>query len=97
MFPDPKIVNKYRCGGTKTTHMLTGAVAKQITSDLKEELLLTLWYGLATDGTSDVDFIFLRVFVGYAANDSELTATPLLDMPNISCGSTAQKMYDVCN
>ena len=24
-----------------TTHMLTGAVAKQITSDLKEKLLLT--------------------------------------------------------
>ena len=36
MFPDSKIVNKYRCGRTKTTHMLNGAVAKQITSDLKE-------------------------------------------------------------
>ena len=77
--------------------MLTGAVAKQITSDLKEELLLTLWYGLATDGTSDVDYIFLHVFVGYADNDSGLIATPLLDMQNISCGSTAQKMYDACN
>ena len=37
----------------KLTHMLTGAVAKQITSDLKEELLLTCWYGIAADGTSD--------------------------------------------
>ena len=35
MFPDSKIMNKYRCGRTKTTHILTGAVAKQITSDLK--------------------------------------------------------------
>ena len=35
MFPDSKIVNKHRCGRTKTIHMLTGAVAKQITRDLK--------------------------------------------------------------
>ena len=35
MFPDSKIMTKYRCGRTKTTHILTGAVAKQITSDLK--------------------------------------------------------------
>ena len=28
MFPDSKIVNKYRRGRTKTTHILTGAVAK---------------------------------------------------------------------
>ena len=26
MFPDSKIMNKYRCGRTKTTHMLPGAV-----------------------------------------------------------------------
>ena len=35
VFPDFKIVSKYRCGQTKTTHMLTRAVAKQITSDMK--------------------------------------------------------------
>ena len=28
MFPDSKIMTKYRCGRTKTTHILTGAVAK---------------------------------------------------------------------
>ena len=37
----------------KTTHRLTGAVAKQITRKLKEELMLTHWHGLATDGSSD--------------------------------------------
>ena len=47
MFPDSKIVNKYRCDRTKTTHMLTRAVSEQITSDLKEKLLLTRWYRLA--------------------------------------------------
>ena len=56
-FPDSKIVSKYRCSRTKTTHMLTGKVAKQITSDLKEELLLTRWYKLATDGPSDMKMI----------------------------------------
>ena len=55
IFPDSKIVNKYRCGRAKTTYMLAGAVSKQITSDLKEELLLTPLYGLATDGSSDED------------------------------------------
>ena len=63
MFPDSKIVNKYRCGRTKTTQMLAGAVSKQITSDLKEELLLTPWYGLATDGNSDEDDKLLPVSV----------------------------------
>ena len=55
MFPDSKIVNKYRYGRTKATHMLAGAVSKQITSDLNKELLLTPWYGLATDRSSDED------------------------------------------
>ena len=39
----------------KKIHMLTGAVGKQITSDLNQELLFTHWYGLATDGSSDED------------------------------------------
>ena len=55
MFPDSKIVNKYLRGHTKTTHMLTGAVVIQITTHLKEELLWTRWYELATDRTSDKD------------------------------------------
>ena len=39
--------------------MLAGAVTKQITSDLKEELLLALWNGLATDGSSNEGDKFL--------------------------------------
>ena len=77
--------------------MLTGAVAKQITSDLKKELLLTRWYGLATDGTSDEDDKFLPILVRYIDKDSGLIATSLLDMPNINSGSTAQQMNDVFN
>ena len=56
-FPDSKTLNKYRCGRTKTTHMLTGKVAKQFTSELKEELLLSRWYELAMDGTSHMKII----------------------------------------
>ena len=37
--------------------MLTGKVAKQFTSEVKEELLLIRWYELATDGTSDMKMI----------------------------------------
>ena len=97
MFPDSEIVNKYRCDRTKVTHMLTGAVAKQITSDLKVQLLLTRWYGLATNASSDEDEKCLPVLVGYVDKDSGLIATSLLDIPNINSDSTAQKMHDVCN
>ena len=97
MFPDSKIVNKYRCGRTKTTHMLAGAVSKQNTSDLKEKLLLTSWYGLSTDRSSDEDDKLLPISVRHVDKDSGLIATSLLDIPNINSGSTAQQMYDVCN
>ena len=63
MFPDFEIMNKYRYGRTKTTHMLAGAVSKQITRDLKEGLLLTPWYGLATDESRDEDDKLLPVSV----------------------------------
>ena len=49
--------------------MLTGAVAKQITSDLKEELLLAHWYELATDGNSDEDDEFLLLLVRHVHKD----------------------------
>ena len=63
MFSDSKIASKYWCGLTKTTYMLAGAVTKQITSDLKEELLLALWNGLATDGSSNEGDKFLFFLV----------------------------------
>ena len=97
MFSDSKIENKYRCGRTKTTHMLAGAVSKQITRDLKEELLLTPRNGLATDGSSDKDDKLLPISVRHVDKDSGLIATSLLDILNINSGSTAQQMYDVCN
>ena len=72
MFPNSEMVNKYRCGRTNTTHMLAGPVAKQITSNLKEELLLTFWYGLAKDGSSGEDDKFLSFPVGRFDKDSGL-------------------------
>ena len=77
--------------------MLTRAVTKQITSDLKEEHLLTRWYGLAADGSSDEDDKHLPVLVRHVDKDSGLIVTSLLDMPNINRGSAAHQMYDVCN
>ena len=56
-FPDFKILYKYQCGRTKTTHILTEKVAIQFTSELKEKLFLTRCYELATDGTSDMKMI----------------------------------------
>ena len=97
MLLDSKIVNKYRCGSTKTTHMLTGVVAKQIISNLKEELLLTSWYELTTDESSDNDDKFLPVLLRHVDKDSGLIATSLLAISNINSGSTAEQMHNVCN
>ena len=55
--------------------MLIEAIAKQIISNLKEELLLTWWYGLATDGSSDEDDKFLPVLLRHVDKDSGLSAT----------------------
>ena len=73
--------------------MLAGAVSKQITSDLKEELLLTPWYGLATDGSSDEDDNLLPVSVRHVDKDSGLIVTSLLDLTNINSNSTTQQMH----
>ena len=97
MFPDSKIANKYSCGSTKTPHILTGAVAKDIVSDLKEELFSTGWYGLATDGSSDEDDKYLPILARHIGSKSGLVETSLLDMQDINSGSTAQQMYSSCN
>ena len=76
--------------------MLPGAIANQVTGDLKEELLLTSWYGLSTYTTSNENGKFLPVIVRYVDKDSGLIASSLLDMQNINSNSKAQKMYDVC-
>ena len=74
-----------------------GAVAKQITSDLKGAIVDSLWYGLATGGISDVDDKLLLVLLTHVDKHSGLIVTSLLDMPNINSGLTAQQLYDVCN
>ena len=97
IFPDSEIKNNYQCGHTKTTHMVTEAVAKPITSDLKEAVVDSLWYGLATDGSSGADDKLLPVLLTHVDKDSGLIATSLLDMPNINSTLTAQQLYDECN
>ena len=97
IFPDSKIKNKYQCGHMKTTHIVIGAVAKQITSDLKGAIVDSLWYGLATDGSSDVNDKLLPVLLTHVDEDSGLTAKSLLDIPNINSGSTVRQLYDVRN
>ena len=39
----------------------------------------------------------MTVLLIHVDKNSGLTATSLLDMPNINSGSTAQERYDVCN
>ena len=77
--------------------MPTGATAKQITSNQKEELLLTCQCGLALDGNSDEDDKFLSILVRHVSKHLGLIATSLLDMANINSGSTTQPVYSVCN
>ena len=55
--------------------MLTGAVPRQITSDLKEKLLLTRYNKLATDGSSNEYYKIFPVLVRHVDKDSELIIT----------------------
>ena len=70
--------------------MLNRAIAEKITSDLKEELLQTRWYGLATDGSSNKDDKFFPVLVRNVDKDSGLIMTSLLNIPNSNNGSGVQ-------
>ena len=87
---------KYKSGWTKTTHMLTGAVSKQTTDDLKEELSMT-WYGIPTDGSNDENDKHLPILIRHVGKISGLIETSLLDIPNINSGSTTPQMFNVCN
>ena len=92
MFPDSKIAAKYKCKRTKTTHVLTGAVAKVNIEELSK-YLKSSWYGIATDGSSDETDKYLPVLVRYEGPDG-LIQTSLLDMPNINVGPDAQTMFN---
>ena len=92
MFPGSKIAAKYKCKRTKTTHLLTGAVAKVNIEELSKYLKST-WYGIATDGSSDETDKYLPVLVKYEGPDG-LIQTSLLDMPDINVGSDAQTMFN---
>ena len=90
MFPDSKIVKEYRSDCTKTENMINRAIAEKITSVLKEELLQTCWYGLATDGSSNKDDKFFPVSVRNVDKDSGLIMTSLLNIPSSNNGSGVQ-------
>ena len=78
MFPDSKIAQKYPCGRTKTTHMLCGAVAKESVDNLKtllNQLDLTKWFGIATDGSSDENDKFLPVFIRHFSKDGLISTS----------------------
>ena len=99
MFLDSNIAQKYAYGRTKTTHMLSGAAAKESVDNLKTLLNqpdLTKWFGIATDGSSDENDKFLPVLIRHFSKDGLIT-TSLLDMPDIDKGSDAKTMFDVCS
>ena len=98
MFPDSKIAQKYACGRTKTTHILSGAVAKESVGNLKallNEPSLNKWFGIATDGSSDENDKFLPILIRNFAEDGFVT-TSLVDMPDIDKGSDAKAMFETC-
>ena len=65
MFPDSKIT-KNSCGQTKTTNVLSGAVAKESFSHRKSSDLCK-WFGFATGGTSDENDKFLPMLIRHFA------------------------------
>ena len=71
-------VNKYQCGRTKTIRMITGAVAKEITSNLKEDLkeaVVDLLVRTSNRWNKRLKRQILLVLVTYIDKDSGLIAT----------------------
>ena len=98
MFPDSKIAKKYSCSQTKTTHILSRAVAKESIFDLKSTLSssdLYTWFGLATDGKSYENDTFLGILIGHFAANG-LVTTSLIDMPDIDKGSDSDTKFETC-
>lgn len=96
MFPDSKIANKYKNGRIKTSNMLIESISKQTANDLKEIMSMT-WHGIVTDGRSDGNDKYLPILIGHIEKKSELLEISLLGIPNVSSGSKAQQMFNVCN
>ena len=96
MFPDSKIESKYKYGRAKTSHILTGTVAKNVMKDIKEDIIAEHWFGLAAHGSSEDDK-FLPVLIRHIGKDSGLVETSLLDMPDINSCSTAEQMFETCD
>ena len=68
MFPDSKIAKKYPCNPTKTTCILSEAVAKESLYDLKSTFSssdLYKCFGFATDGSSDKNDKFLSILISH--------------------------------
>ena len=76
---------------------VTGAVARQITSDLNKELLLTPQKKLATDGNSDEDYKCFPILVRHVDKDSELIITrSLLVTSHVSIIESGSKQHSKC-
>ena len=93
MFPDSQIASMYKCGRTKTSHIFTGTVAKNVMKDIKEEIIAH-WFGLATDGSSDEDDKFLPILIRHIEKDSGCIKTSLLNKSDINSCSTAEQMSE---
>ena len=87
--------SKIKCKRAKTTHVLTGAVAKDNIEELSKYLQPT-WYVIATDGSSDRADKYLPVLIRYEGPDG-LIQTSLLDMLDVNAGSHAQTMFNSIN
>ena len=89
LFPDSKIAKKYSFGRTKTTNVLSGAVAKESVSNLKSTLPssdLYKWFGFATDCSNDENDKFLSMLIRQFTSNG-LVTTSLVDMLDINKGS----------
>ena len=84
MFPDSKIT-KNSCGRTKTTNVLSGAVAKESFSRRKSSDLYK-WFGFATGGTSDENDKFLPMLIRHFASNG-LYWTCLILTRSLNCRS----------
>lgn len=91
MFPDSKIAESYKCGRTKTNHILNGVLAPEAMKGVLQAAKASL-FGIATDAGSDENDKYLPILITHENADGLIT-TSFLDMPSVAA-SDAQSLFN---
>ena len=96
MFPDSKIAELYSCTRTKTTAIVTHALAPAMREQVVRECRSSPFTILCDGGNDQIDKKYFAVLVRYWDDNVHHVATRFLAMP-VSNIATAERLFDTLN